>query len=236
MHLITDFHTHILPEMDDGAATIGEAVAMLQQLQAQGVQRVVFTPHYYPYENNVSDFVAKRDSSAAVLLEQKEIAQDTQYLVAAEVRLHEALLHYEQEEIESLCIPSTNHILLEFPYGTSITSSILHQVSSLMYNFNCTPILAHIERYLSRINMRDLQSLLEDGCKLQINLNSWETLPFFQRRQLMKLIRNGWVDCCGSDCHNLTTRPPLYQASAERLKKAIGEEIADTIITASSIF
>ncbi len=209
---------------------------MLQQLCSQGVGRVVFTPHYYPYNCDIGDFIKKRNDCAAALLAQPDIPQEMEYHIAAEVRIHESLIHLSKEDVHQLCIPSTQHILVEFPYGARITTSILQQVSALMYNFDCIPILAHIERYLAQIKMRDLQELLNDGCKLQINLNGWQSLSFLQRRRLSKLIANGWVDCCGTDCHNLSKRPPLYAEPARHLQKIAGYDTANAIITATSIF
>ena len=42
-----DFHTHILPHMDDGSSSIEESLAMLQAEGKAGIERVVFTPHFY---------------------------------------------------------------------------------------------------------------------------------------------------------------------------------------------
>ena len=41
-----DFHTHILPGMDDGSSSIEESLAMLQAEGDAGIERVVFTPHF----------------------------------------------------------------------------------------------------------------------------------------------------------------------------------------------
>ena len=44
MRLI-DFHTHVLPDMDDGARDASESVKILEALAAQGVGIVYATPH-----------------------------------------------------------------------------------------------------------------------------------------------------------------------------------------------
>ena len=43
-----DFHTHLLPGMDDGSASVTESRAMLDLMGAQGVTAAVLTPHFYP--------------------------------------------------------------------------------------------------------------------------------------------------------------------------------------------
>ena len=56
-----DLHTHILPAMDDGAATIEDALAMLQEQTRQGVEMVALTPHFYRDTESVDEFLKRRD-------------------------------------------------------------------------------------------------------------------------------------------------------------------------------
>ena len=43
---IIDTHSHILPGIDDGAGSWKEALCMLKTAQAQGIRRVIATPHW----------------------------------------------------------------------------------------------------------------------------------------------------------------------------------------------
>ena len=43
--VITDLHSHILPDVDDGPATLEESLALARAFVADGVERVVATPH-----------------------------------------------------------------------------------------------------------------------------------------------------------------------------------------------
>lgn len=45
MAKIIDTHSHILPGIDDGAGSWKEALCMLKTAQAQGIRRVIATPH-----------------------------------------------------------------------------------------------------------------------------------------------------------------------------------------------
>ena len=54
---IFDFHSHILPGMDDGSNSPGLSIEMLEELKKQTVDGVVFTPHYYLKENTVETFL-----------------------------------------------------------------------------------------------------------------------------------------------------------------------------------
>ena len=46
-----DFHTHILPGVDDGSKNLDESLQLLQMEQQQGIDIVVLTPHYYSSQN-----------------------------------------------------------------------------------------------------------------------------------------------------------------------------------------
>ena len=60
---MTDFHSHILPGVDDGSKSIEETLKMLELLSDQGVRRVVATPHFYPNHHSVEEFLEKRNSA-----------------------------------------------------------------------------------------------------------------------------------------------------------------------------
>ena len=53
-----DFHSHILPGMDDGSQTVEESLTLLEMLRAQGVDTVAATPHFYARENSRRCFCA----------------------------------------------------------------------------------------------------------------------------------------------------------------------------------
>ena len=66
-----DFHTHILPKMDDGSKSTEESIAMLKMQAEQGIRWVVATPHFYAEHESPQDFLQRRNHSYQSL--QKEI-------------------------------------------------------------------------------------------------------------------------------------------------------------------
>ena len=59
--MLTDFHSHILPGIDDGSKRVSDSLAMLKILRSQGVERVIFTPHFYAHRNeSVNSFIKRR--------------------------------------------------------------------------------------------------------------------------------------------------------------------------------
>ena len=44
--MLVDFHSHILPRMDDGSSSVDQSIRMLQMEKEQGIGAVVATPHF----------------------------------------------------------------------------------------------------------------------------------------------------------------------------------------------
>ena len=58
-----DFHTHILPRMDDGSRSVEESLEMLDSMRQQGVKTVFATPHFYANDESVDSFLERREAS-----------------------------------------------------------------------------------------------------------------------------------------------------------------------------
>ena len=55
-----DFHTHILPGMDDGSKDVRESVSMLRLEGKRGIDTVCLTPHFYAEQNSPEQFLERR--------------------------------------------------------------------------------------------------------------------------------------------------------------------------------
>lgn len=68
-----DYHCHILPRVDDGAASLRESLAMLRASYRQGVDVMVSTCHFYPDEEDPKTFLARRNAAYLRLKEAMEL-------------------------------------------------------------------------------------------------------------------------------------------------------------------
>ena len=57
---VIDFHSHILPNIDDGSKDINMSVEMLKRSKQQGIDVIVATPHFYADSNTIEHFLNKR--------------------------------------------------------------------------------------------------------------------------------------------------------------------------------
>ena len=214
-----DFHTHIIPKIDDGARNLDEGLHMLASAYESGAESVVLTPHYLGQES-IADFCNLRNQKIAELKQamKKDGGRFPAVFSGAEVYLNSALS--ENDDVRMLCIEGTDTILLELPY-TSWSKWHIQEVYHLIARQNLTPIIAHIERYLrSPKYLENLDRLISIGAKFQVNASSF--LTFSGRRVISALAKQGLISAIASDCHNETTRSSNIARPLRAMEKRLG--------------
>ena len=217
---LCDVHGHFLPGMDDGCKTPEEALQVLKSSYAQGVCRMFATPHYYPVET-AADFLERRKEAcsrlAEIAWEHKDIPR---ICLGAEVAYRPGIGFLE--DLHKLCIGSSRYLLLELPF-TRWNRELLRDVRNMCAVAGVTPILAHIERYLDNGQPDILEQLLE--LDVLVQMNTGYLLRFSTARKGRQLLNSGMVQLLGSDCHNMTSRPPKMGEAAAYLQKKGMEDI-----------
>ncbi len=211
-----DFHTHILPGLDDGARDVEMSALMLKSLRDQGVERVVLTPHFYSDQQPVSSFIQEREEAFAHL---SAAVDTTGLIVGSETYVTDYL--FTNDSLEPLGIGSTRYILIELPYHTHFSERTLSMIFRLNSDFGLKPILAHAERYPYLCRHREcLEMLIEEGCRIQVNAATF--LSGGEKRLVLKWLEQGLVHLLGTDCHNLDSRPPKMGEAARLIEKKLG--------------
>lgn len=213
-----DLHTHILPHMDDGAGSGDEAAALIHALMDQGITTAVLTPHYYPFKESLSAFLERRMRSYNSLGECK-----LNLILGSETYLCESLFCYDS--ISELAIEHTEFLLLELPYTEPWSSDLFKQLRRIRSKYNLTPIIAHAERYGHVRQKREsiLQELVDLGCLIQLNIDS--VIDRQSRSLALSMLKGGWVDFVGSDCHNLKERPPRFDLFRKILARKLHADV-----------
>lgn len=213
-----DFHTHILPGVDDGSRNIEESMEMLRELKKQGIDMVVATPHFYCEQNTIETFLERRNAAFALLQKAVQDEPDMPEVVCgAEVLFYPEI--FALDNLEKLCIQGTRYIMIELPFQ-SWNGRVYDSIFRISTQIGLMPIIAHVDRYLKLQKDKNcLEELLHAGAVLQVNAESFEGL--LDRRKVLKLIKTGKVSLLGSDCHNMRRRKPniatAYTAVAEKL-------------------
>lgn len=216
---IIDFHSHILPGIDDGSKTVEMSVEMLRMTSDQGVDVMVATPHFYAFRHRIEDFLSRR-KKAYEQLKKQEKPYWPMIRLGAEVAFFPGISGADQ--LKELTIEGTNVLLLEMPFETW-TKRQLQEVRILAEERKFQIVLAHLERYM-RIpnNKKKIETILEMPLYIQINAES--LFRWSRRRQILKMFQKGQADFLGSDCHRIDKREPNLGRGREILNKKLGQE------------
>lgn len=205
--MIVDFHTHILPGMDDGSADPAESAAMLAEEARQGVDLVVLTPHFYATENSPRQFLARR-SAAYQRLMQVVRPEFPQLRLGAEVQYFEGMSR--AESLDGLTVEGTPLLLLEMPFSRW-PSRTVSEVLELNDRQGMQVVLAHVERYLPMQHEEAWRTFAENGVLMQASASAFRS--WGKRRKIRSMMRDGMIQFFGSDCHNMDDRPPNLNAA-----------------------
>lgn len=220
-----DVHTHIIPEVDDGAENLEESLEMIRQMREQGVLNIIATPHY-------PDGKTEKIKEAFNILKEKvkEKYPDMKLYLGNELLNGPGIIEALKSK-KALTIADTKYILVEFLPGDSrrkIYSSLREYVME-----GYIPIIAHVERYENLYKDYDFfDEIINMGVYIQMNTESITGGRFDRHASYCrKLLTNGYVHFLGSDCHGAEKRKPLMKDAVNRLKKDfISSKLAEKIL------
>lgn len=214
---MTDIHSHILPEMDDGSRNVAESIEMLNMLSRQGIDRVAATPHYSANNESVAEFLARRQKSHEKL---RAVLADgmPQILLGAEVSYYEGISRLEG--LRSLCIRGTDLLLIEMP-ECKWSEYAVRELTDISSDGKIIPVIAHIERCIFYQSKGVFYRLIENGILMQMNAGFINGFP--SRLKALKLFKKSHVHFIGSDCHNTGSRSPDIGRAYSVLLSKLGE-------------
>ena len=220
-----DIHCHCLPGLDDGPATLNEALILCQQMSNDGITTAIATPHQLGRFEGLNKAVHVRDAVKNLnkLLTDRDIPINI--LPGGEVRVDQGLCHLlESDEILTLA-DGGRYLLLELPNEIFIDiEPLIQELASI----GIQSIISHAERISQLIQQpKILNRWLEHSATLQITASSL-TRGFgseFQRNAL-QLLCSGSVSFIATDSHNTDYRKPKMRAAFGFISKNLGQNIA----------
>lgn len=214
--MMIDFHSHILPDMDDGSRSLEESAALLRESYRQGVDVIAATSHFYAFENSPEDFLARRRRAWVRL--SGALTEDMPAIrLGAEVQYFEGIC--QVPELRRLRLEGTRLLLVEMPFS-HWSSRAVADVIELNRREEFQVMLAHIERYLHDQPDSVWDQLLAEGILMQSNASFF--LRWNTKRRALKLLESGRIHLLGSDCHNMETRPPRLEEAAAAIRAKLG--------------
>lgn len=207
----TDFHSHLIPGIDDGAKDMAHSLQLIKELSNLGYRRLITTPHIKngQYNNTMESIMDGMDMLRSELV-QNNI--DMHITASAEYYYDEAFLQAIKED---KLLHINRFVLFEFSYVVPPVN-----IEDMIYELkarNYTPVLAHPERYLYYHTKLDQYEYLKNlGIYFQININSLAGHYGKSTKKVAKyLSEKGFIDFVGSDVHNFKQIEVLRDAISQ---------------------
>lgn len=216
-----DIHTHILPNVDDGSASLDCSVSIINECVKQGTSDIILTPHYRKeYKTNANELKAR-------FIKFKDYIKDR----GISVNLYlgqEIFIESDYKELFKnntfLSINDGKYVLIEFDYDIKRdVTEIVYELTRVGY----IPIIAHIERY-QNYDVSVAAEVKDLGGLIQVNA---ESLVGKQKRmfgkKVKRLLKDDLVDFIASDVH--FSRDNFLEKAHSYVIKKFGKERAQKI-------
>lgn len=197
-----DFHSHILPGLDDGATDIEDAVAMVSAMKDWGFERITCTPHITNKFRNTPETIKRAFEELQEALYVRNIEVDMR--MSAEYRLVPETWP-EVLEKNWLMPIEDRFILMELPIFNPEDIKDIKPLEEFkkVISMGLTPLLPHPERYFY-LSEKELTEFLEAGVRIQSNYGSLAGLYGEKAENNVRhLVEQGLVSYYGTDMHNL---------------------------------
>lgn len=221
-----DIHSHILPDVDDGSESVEESIALLEMMKKQGITDVIATPHLYPHEDSLIDFLENSNNAYNTLMEAIKGKDLPNIYLGCEILYFEGMGH--SQSLGNLCLNKSNYLLIELT-DECINESLMANLLNLVENTQIIPIIAHVERYFGSRNYRKfLKFLQKEEIMVQINASSFGENIF--DRAIHKIFKYGIKAVVATDTHSLEERPPKMTEALKILRNKYGNSVANEVI------
>src|SRR5262245_55125897 len=165
---MVDIHCHILPETDDGATSLEEAVAMCRAAASDGIKTIVATPHMFDGVHTTPD---KEVIGQRIAMVMRACDGCVNIVPGGEVRYSYEIFQEANDPNTRIRLNGNSYMLLEFPFH-SVPPNLEMTIFQIL-NAGITPVIAHPERN-KRIQEKPaiLVDLIERGAFAQLDAGS----------------------------------------------------------------
>ena len=217
-----DFHSHVLPNIDDGSKSIEETFNLIKEAKSAGFNKIISTSHY------MEDYFEVESNEREVWIngineKVKEMELDIKLYIGSEIYLTDDIIKL-LEQGKASTLNNTNYVLFEMPFNVKPLN--LYSIIYEMLKYKLVPILAHPERY-SYVQKEPqlVGELIEKGVLMQSNFGS--VIGQYGRKSqviVKKMLQKNMIHFLGTDVHRQNTVYKKMPKILNELKRIIGEE------------
>lgn len=227
-----DFHAHILPNIDDGSASMEESINLIKEAEQAGFTGIISTSHYL--QNYYECDEAERRRILAELANQVKVAdveaEIPKLYLGSEIYISTDIVEL-LEEGKASTINGTNYVLFELPMNSKplFAKEVVYKLIENGYK----PIIAHPERYsYVKEDIEFVRELKSMGALFQSNYGS--VIGMYggsAKKTLKKLLKEDLISFLGSDVHAVGQIYPKVPKILRKLEKWISPEKLQELTT-----
>ena len=227
-----DFHAHILPNIDDGSASMEESINLIKEAEQAGFTGIISTSHYL--QNYYECDEKERRRILAELANQVKVAdaeaEIPKLYLGSEIYISTDIMELLKEGKAST-INETNYVLFELPMNSKplFVKEVVYKLIENGHN----PIIAHPERYsYVKENIEFVREIKNMGALFQSNYGS--VIGMYgssAKKTLKKLLKEDLITFLGSDVHAVGQIYPKIPKILRKLEKWISPEKLQELTT-----
>lgn len=197
-----DFHSHILPGLDDGATDLKNAVELASAMHEWGFERITCTPHITNKFRNTPETIRPAFEMLQNALHERGV--NVELRMSAEYRLVPETWPEVLEQNWLMPIED-RFILMELPIFDPDDIKDIKPIEEFkkVKAMGLTPLLPHPERYFY-LSHDELLRYIDAGVMIQSNYGSLAGVYGADVKQrVQRLIDEGLVSFLATDMHNM---------------------------------
>ena len=197
-----DFHSHILPGLDDGATDLENAVELAAAMKEWGFERITCTPHITNKFRNTPETIRPAFEMLQNALQERGVSVELR--MSAEYRLVPETWPEVLEQNWLMPIED-RFILMELPIFDPDDIKDIKPIEEFkkIKAMGLTPLLPHPERYFY-LSHDELLRYVDAGVMIQSNYGSLAGVYGTDvKLRVQRLIDEGLVSFLATDMHNM---------------------------------
>lgn len=218
-----DFHSHILPQIDDGSKSYNETIEMLEEAKNAGFEKIISTSHY------IEKYYEINEEQRLQLLKNINF-QDIKLYLGSEIYVTNEIVQLLKDKKAST-INNSRYVLYELPMHSKNMNDkeIIYRIIENGY----VPIIAHPERYSYVQEAPEyVEELAEMGALFQSNYGSIIGMYGEKaKKTVKKLLKQNLIHFLGSDVHRPEQIYPKISKILKKLNKIVSQEKLEELTT-----
>lgn len=200
---MTDIHSHILYDVDDGSRNIDESIEILKKMYEIGFTDIILTPHYIDGSEYCCENLEKKEKYKIIKEELIKQKININIYLGNEIFINNNI--YDLIKSNTIhTLNNTRYVLVELPFHNEIVN-----LEDSIYELKIKgliPIIAHPERYTYfQENYKEVERLRKEGFLFQGNYASILGYYGKESQKLLKyMLKNKFIDYLGTDIHRTT--------------------------------